>query len=45
MKVPVSLHRPGERDAANRDSFMVVDLPMEQSDPLERLLRGGARDT
>ena len=37
MKVPVSLHRPGERDAANRDSFMVVDLPLDQPDPLERL--------
>ena len=36
-KVPVSLHRPEERDAANRDSFMVVDLPLDQPDPLERL--------
>jgi WS/DGAT/MGAT family acyltransferase len=37
VKVPVSLHTPGERDAANRDSFMVVDLPLAQPDPLERL--------
>ena len=44
VKVPVSLHRPGERDAANRDSFMVVDLPVEQADPLERLL-AVARET
>jgi diacylglycerol O-acyltransferase / wax synthase len=36
-KVPVSLHRPDEHDAANRDSFMVVDLPLEEPDPLERL--------
>jgi hypothetical protein len=37
-KVPVSLHQPGEPDAANRDSFMFVDLPLEQDDPLARLL-------
>jgi hypothetical protein len=37
-KVPVSLHQPGAADAANRDSFMVVDLPLEQDDPLERLV-------
>ena len=37
-KVPVSLHRPGEPDTANRDSFMVVHLPLEQDDPLARLL-------
>ena len=37
-KVPVSLHRPGEPDTANRDSWMVVDLPLEQDDPLERLM-------
>jgi diacylglycerol O-acyltransferase / wax synthase len=36
-KVPVSLHRSGEPDTANRDSFMFVDLPLEQDDPLERL--------
>jgi WS/DGAT/MGAT family acyltransferase len=38
VKVPVSLHRPDEPDSANRDSFMVVDLPLEQDDPLQRLL-------
>jgi len=43
-KVPVSLHQPGERDTANRDSFMVVDLPLEHDDPLERLV-AVARET
>jgi len=37
VKVPVSLHRADEPDAANRDSFMLVDLPLEHEDPLERL--------
>jgi diacylglycerol O-acyltransferase / wax synthase len=37
VKVPVSLHEHDEADAANRDSFMVVDLPLAQADPLERL--------
>jgi diacylglycerol O-acyltransferase / wax synthase len=37
VKVPVSLHQPGEAAAANRDSYMVVDLPLEQGDPLARL--------
>jgi WS/DGAT/MGAT family acyltransferase len=36
VKVPVSLHRPGE-DAGNRDSFFVVALPLGVADPLERL--------
>ena len=36
-KVPVSLHRPGEPDTANRDSFMFVDLPLDEHDPLARL--------
>ncbi len=36
VKVPVSLHHPGDA-AANRDSFICVDLPLEQSDPIERL--------
>jgi diacylglycerol O-acyltransferase / wax synthase len=43
-KVPVSLHQPGEPDTANRDSFMVVDLPLEQDDPLARLV-AVARET
>ena len=38
VKVPVSLHRPGEADVANRDSIMVVHLPVEEPDPLARLL-------
>ena len=37
VKVPVSLHQPGEPDSANRDSFIFVDLPVEQRDPIERL--------
>jgi diacylglycerol O-acyltransferase / wax synthase len=36
VKVPVSLHHPGDV-AANRDSFIVVDLPLEERDPLDRL--------
>ncbi len=40
VKVPVSLH--GRDDAAgtlaNRDSFMFVDLPLAEEDPVERLL-------
>ena len=38
-KVPVSLHHAGE-DAgasANRDSFLVVDLALDRTDPVERL--------
>ncbi|HEX2160848.1 MAG TPA: WS/DGAT domain-containing protein, partial [Thermoleophilaceae bacterium] len=42
-KVPVSLHHPGD-DAGNRDSFICVDLPVEQSDPVERL-RAVAEET
>ena len=37
-KIPVSLHQPGEPDTANLDSFIVVDLPLEQDDPLARLV-------
>jgi WS/DGAT/MGAT family acyltransferase len=37
-KVPVSLHQPGEAMAANRDSFICVDLPLEQDDPVGRLV-------
>jgi WS/DGAT/MGAT family acyltransferase len=37
VKVPVSLHHPGD-DAANRDSCICVDLPLERPDPVERLL-------
>jgi diacylglycerol O-acyltransferase len=44
VKVPVSLHQQGEPDTANRDSFMVVDLPLEQDDPLARLV-AVARET
>jgi uncharacterized protein DUF1298/wax ester synthase-like acyl-CoA acyltransferase family protein len=36
VKVPVSLHQPGAAEA-NRDSFMVVDLPLAEADPLARL--------
>ncbi len=38
-KVPVSLHHAGEDAAAsaNRDSFLVVDLALDRTDPVERL--------
>jgi diacylglycerol O-acyltransferase / wax synthase len=38
-KVPVSLHHAGEDvgASANRDSFLVVDLALDQTDPVERL--------
>jgi diacylglycerol O-acyltransferase / wax synthase len=38
VKVPVSLHGPGEAGVANRDSFMVVHLPLDEPDPLVRLV-------
>jgi diacylglycerol O-acyltransferase / wax synthase len=37
VKVPVSLHRAGDTALANRDSFMVVHLPLDEPDPLTRL--------
>lgn len=36
VKVPVSLHQPGE-DAGNRDSFFAVDLHLAEADPVARL--------
>lgn len=36
VKVPVSLHQPGE-DAGNRDSFFAVDLHLGEADPVARL--------
>lgn len=36
VRVPVSLHQPGE-GAANRDSFFTVGLPLNEPDPLARL--------
>ncbi len=36
VKVPVSLHQPGE-DAGNRDSFFAVDLHLAEADPATRL--------
>jgi len=36
IKVPVSLHHEGE-DAANADSFFIVDVPLGESDPVRRL--------
>ena len=38
LKVPVSLHRQDEGDLANRDSFMFVDLPLAEPDPVDRLV-------
>ncbi len=37
VKVPVSLHTRTD-DAANRDSFICVELPLEHDDPVERLV-------
>jgi diacylglycerol O-acyltransferase / wax synthase len=40
VKVPVSLHHRAESaEAANRDSFFVVSLPLAEPDPVERLRR------
>lgn len=38
-QIPVSLHyrEEGERDLGNRDSFLNVDLPLDEPDPLVRL--------
>jgi diacylglycerol O-acyltransferase len=36
VKVPVSLHQPGD-EAGNRDSFICVDLPVDEPDPVARL--------
>jgi diacylglycerol O-acyltransferase / wax synthase len=38
VKVPVSLHSQDEPGLANRDSFMVVHLPLDEPDPLVRLV-------
>ena len=38
VKVPVSLHHLGE-DAANADSFFIVDVPLGEADPVRRLRR------
>jgi diacylglycerol O-acyltransferase / wax synthase len=39
VKVPVSLHHPGEGDRiSNRDSYFFVDLPVAEPDPAKRLL-------
>jgi WS/DGAT/MGAT family acyltransferase len=40
VKVPVSLHRPGEKGnrLGNRDSFMFVDLPILEPDVREELV-------
>ena len=46
VKVPVSLHHPGEpAGTANRDSFFCVPLPLTESDPAERLRRINADTT
>ncbi len=38
-QIPVSLHRRDENpdDAGNRDSFLFVDLPLTEPDPVKRL--------
>lgn len=44
VKVPVSMHHRSERpdELGNRDSFLFVDLPLDEADPLRRLDRIGA---
>jgi WS/DGAT/MGAT family acyltransferase len=37
VQVPVSLQE-GKPGSANHDSFMVADLPLEQNDPIDRLV-------
>jgi diacylglycerol O-acyltransferase / wax synthase len=40
VRIPVSLHHRAERpEAANRDSFFCVALPVATTDPVERLVR------
>lgn len=40
VKVPVSLHHADEGDSvANRDSYFVVDLPVDEADPTRRVLK------
>jgi diacylglycerol O-acyltransferase / wax synthase len=38
VKIPVSLHSADEPALANRDSFMVVHLPVDEPDPVDRLV-------
>lgn len=38
-QIPVSLHYRGETGLGNRDSFLNIDLPLAQTDPLVRLDR------
>jgi diacylglycerol O-acyltransferase len=44
VKVPVSLHQPGEQGVVgNRDSYFFVDLPVTEPDPAARVLAIGAQ--
>ncbi|MCV7218466.1 DUF1298 domain-containing protein [Mycobacterium crocinum] len=38
-QIPVSLHHRGETGLGNRDSFLNIDLPLAEADPLSRLDR------
>jgi diacylglycerol O-acyltransferase / wax synthase len=39
VKIPVSLHHPGEGDTvANRDSYFIVDLPVAEPDIAKRVI-------
>jgi diacylglycerol O-acyltransferase len=38
VKVPVSLHCPDEPGLANRDSFMIVHLPLDEPEAMVRLV-------
>jgi diacylglycerol O-acyltransferase / wax synthase len=48
VQIPVSMHEPGEDAGAagNRDSFLNIDLPLDEPDPVRRLLavNGETRD-
>jgi WS/DGAT C-terminal domain len=44
VRVPVCLHDPSAQDAAaNRDSFMCLTLPLDEPDPVRRLLAVNAQ--
>lgn len=42
VQIPVSMHRRDHHDEGNRDTFLNVDLPISEPDPVARLERIGA---
>jgi WS/DGAT C-terminal domain len=42
VQIPVSMHQRERHDEGNRDSFLNVDLPLSEADPVARLERIGA---